>query len=60
MQMRRHEAEQVQLWISVGQQPGLGGWLNVWLVSHFRRLQPAAPDRRDSAAKKLPRGACAA
>lgn len=57
MPTRDARTEQVQLWISVGQQPGVGGWLNVWLVSHFRRSKqrPAA-----GAAKKLPPGACAA
>ena len=60
MQTRKHEAEQVQLWISVGQQPGVGGWLNVWLVSHFRRPKAIAPDKGASAGKKLPHGACAA
>lgn len=56
MQMRKDQAEQVQLWISIGQQPGVGGWLNVWLVSRSRRPKPVKP----AMAKKLPRGACTA
>lgn len=56
MQTRKEQAEQVQLWITLGQQPGTGGWLNVWLVSHFRR--PKAP--KTAVAKKAPQGACAA
>jgi hypothetical protein len=56
MQTRKEQVEQVQLWISVAQQPGLGGWLNVWLVSRSRR--PKAP--KAAAAKKLPPGACTA
>ena len=56
MQMRKDPTEQVQLWITIGQQPGLGGWLNVWLVSRSRRPKPA----KTPAAKKLPAGACAA
>ena len=56
MRMPKTEAETVQLWITVGRQPGVGGWLNVWLVSHFRRPKAA----KAVAARKLPRGACAA
>ncbi|HSN17735.1 MAG TPA: hypothetical protein VLV87_05950 [Gammaproteobacteria bacterium] len=56
MQTRDTQAEQVQLWITVAQQPGVAGWLNVWLVSRFRR----PPRPRAAAEKKLPRGACAA
>lgn len=56
MQMRKDEAEQVQLWITVAQQPGAGGWLNVWLVSRSRRPKPA----KATTAKKLPQGACTA
>ena len=56
MQMRKDEAEQVQLWITIGQQPGVGGWLNVWLVSRSRRPKP----QKDAALKKLPQGACTA
>ncbi|HEY3645236.1 MAG TPA: hypothetical protein VGM16_07860 [Gammaproteobacteria bacterium] len=48
--------EKVQLWISLGQQPGLGGWLNVWLVSRSRKPKPA----KSAAPKKLPQGACTA
>jgi hypothetical protein len=53
MQTPKTDAESVQLWITVGQQPGLGGWLNVWLVSRSRRPIPA----KAAAAKKLPQGA---
>ena len=60
MPMRKDEAEQVQLWISVGQQPGLGGWLNVWLVSRSRRPKAAQSAKGPAAAKKLPAGACTA
>lgn len=56
MQNPKTEAESVQLWISVAQQPGLGGWLNVWLVSRSRRPKPA----KAPAGKKLPQGACTA
>ena len=56
MRTPKIEAESVQLWISVGQQPGLGGWLNVWLVSRSRRPKPA----KTAAGKKLPQGACTA
>jgi hypothetical protein len=60
MQTRKDQAEQVQLWLSVSQQPGVGGWLNVWLVSRSRKPRPAAPAKGPAAAKKLPQGACAA
>ena len=56
MQMRKQQAEQVQLWISLSQQPGVGGWLNVWRVVVSNR--PTA--QKDAAGRKLPQGACAA
>ena len=56
MQTPKTEAESVQLWITLGRQPGLGGWLNVWLVSHSRRAKPA----KAVVAKKLPQEACTA
>ena len=60
MQMRKDEAEQVQLWISVAQQPGLGSWFNVWLVSRTWRPQPAQSAKGPATSKKLPQGACTA
>ena len=56
MRTPKTEAENVQLWISVGQQPGVGGWLNMWLVSRARRPQAT----KAGVAKKLPQGACTA
>jgi hypothetical protein len=60
MQKPKDPTEQVQLWISLGQQPGLGGLLNVWLVSRSRRAKPVQPDKGVAATKKLPQGACTA
>jgi hypothetical protein len=60
MQKPKDPTEQVQLWISLGQQPGLGGLLNVWLVSRSRRAKPVQSDKAAAAAKKLPQGACTA
>jgi len=60
MSMREDPTEQVQLWITMAQQPGLGGWFNVWRVSQSRRQKPARPARGSAAGKKLPHGACTA
>ena len=56
MQIPRDEAERVQFFITLGQQPGVGAWFSVWLVSRSKRLR--RPDAK--AEKKLPSQACTA
>jgi hypothetical protein len=53
--MKDNRNEKTQLWIAIGNQPGIGTWFSVWLVSRSKRVQP--PKAAD---KKLPRGACTA
>jgi hypothetical protein len=53
--MKENDNEKTQLWIAIGNQPGNGAWFSVWLVSRSKRMQTPK-----AAAKKLPRGACAA
>ncbi len=56
MQIPRDEAERVQFFITLGQQPGVGAWFTLWRVSQKKRAKAAAP----AALKKMPQGSCAA
>jgi len=42
MQTPRDEAERVQLWIALGNQPGVSAWFTVWRVSFRKRVKCAA------------------
>ena len=39
MRTPRDEAERVQLWIALGNQPGVGTWFTVWRVVTSKRVQ---------------------
>lgn len=41
MQVPNTEAERVQYWISLGQQPGVSAWFTLWRVVYSKRAQPA-------------------
>ena len=41
MQIPKTEAERVQYWISLGQQPGVSAWFTLWRVVYSNRAQPA-------------------
>ncbi|HEY4127085.1 MAG TPA: hypothetical protein VGN70_03475 [Gammaproteobacteria bacterium] len=34
---KQDEAERVQLWIALGQQPGVSAWFTVWRVVYSKR-----------------------
>ena len=42
MQIPKDEAERVQLWIALGQQPGVSAWFTIWRVTHKQRVKAAA------------------
>ncbi len=45
MQTPRDEAERVQYWVSLGQQPGVSAWFTIWQVVYRKRVQPAKAAR---------------
>ena len=56
MQTPRDEAERVQLWIALGNQPGVSAWFTVWRVSFKKRAKRTAK----TSSNKLPRESCTA